>query len=1256
MNARRSLSRMLVSFCVAAGALLVLWSAPALAQREHLFSKSFGSEGPGNGQLIRPGVLAVNDSTGDVYVADRGNKRVEVFTAKGEYVSQFNGSASPTGVFEWHAYGLFSGGSVEGQIVVDNSTNSADPSKGDVYVLDTGHNVIDKFSSTGTYIGQVTGTSSTSPFPISLGGGVEGLAVDPDGELWVQGPADATSEIYKFNDAAPVNEYVSTIKLQTRGRNGSSGEFGRIGIALDSEDDLYIGLKLNEAEPSTFPMELSKTGQILAETLGGDEEEATGVAVDSSSDDVYVDDETSVAAYSPSHVPIERFGSAQLVESAGIAVDSATGTVYASDASNQDIDVFTAFVVPDVSTGSASNLAGTSSTVNGVVNPEGLSVTSCIFEYGIEAPGYGQSAPCAQTPGQIGSGSSPVTVSANLAGLGPLTKYHFRLNIANANGSNQGLDRTFTTPEPVALAEESVSNVSSASAQLNAKVNPGGANTTYYFEYGTSVAYGESIPVPAGELDSETVSEPVSISLQGLLAETTYHVRVVAGNLLGTKYGPDETFTTQAAGRAFALPDGREWEMVSPPNKGGALIAAIGGGIGTSGAIQASVDGSAFAYYASGPVGTDIDGNPNPQGPTEILSRRDVAGWSSEDGNPPNSAALESHFGNEYDLFSSDLSHALIESLSESPLSSEATENTPYLRNNSNRSYLPLLTAKNVTPPGTSFGPLHSSEAGVEPIVLDATPDLSHVLFRSPYALTATATPLGSVGPNIYEWSEGQLQQVNVPPAGTTQPLEEATLGGHRAHNARNAISNDGSRIFFEAKAGPAADTALYVRDMLTQQTVEVPGEFQIASADGSKLFTSGGDLFVYDTATESFTDLSEDKNAGEAADMQGDVVGLSKDGSVVYFVATGVLASGAESGKDNLYVESEAGSTWSPPRLVAVLSSEDNNDWAELNFGSLEGLSSRVSSSGRYLTFMSDESLTGYDSRDASSGQRDEEVFLYDEATSHLTCVSCDPTGARPDGIKDPSGGASGLLVDERDLWPGRWLAASIPGWTPAIETIEQKLNIESRVLSNEGRLFFDSADALVPQDTNGKEDVYEYEPQGVDSCAQAGGCVSLISAGTSGEESVFLDASGKGPGGREGEDVFFLTTSRLVPQDVDSSYDVYDAHVCSAAVPCSTAPVSPPACTTGDSCKAAPSPQPAIFGAPASATFSGAGNVAPAVSKAGVAPKRLTQVQKLAAALKMCRKKSSRMRAVCESRVRKKYRTTKSKAKKSLSGKGRR
>jgi hypothetical protein len=280
----------------------------------------------------------------------------------------------------------------------------------------------------------------------------------------------------------------------------------------------------------------------------------------------------------------------------------------------------------------------------------------------------------------------------------------------------------------------------------------------------------------------------------------------------------------------------------------------------------------------------------------------------------------------------------------------------------------------------------------------------------------------------------------------------------------------------------------------------------------------------------------------------------------------------------------------------------------------------------------MSQRDLTGYDTTDASereleSGEgrqhADEEVYLYHAETSpsgrlepgRLVCASCDPTGARPDGeryfvakIADLGSTENMRYVGGYDVWEeNQWLAANIPGWVD----YDPKHGVhQPRYLSNSGRLFFNSHDALVPADVNGQWNVYEYEPpsnggEGEGDCTtstrgvsdvyspQAEGCVGLISSGESSEQSAFLDASASGG------DVFFMTTSQLVPQDVDHAYDVYDAHECTSKAPCfPVAAEVPPPCTTEASCKPSPEPPPSIYGAPASATFSGPGNITPEVA----------------------------------------------------------
>jgi hypothetical protein len=318
---------------------------------------------------------------------------------------------------------------------------------------------------------------------------------------------------------------------------------------------------------------------------------------------------------------------------------------------------------------------------------------------------------------------------------------------------------------------------------------------------------------------------------------------------------------------------------------------------------------------------------------------------------------------------------------------------------------------------------------------------------------------------------------------------------------------------------------------------------------------------------------------------------------------------------------------------------------WSGRGGIALNLLTARVSPDGHYLAFMSQRPLTGYDNQDAVSGKPDEEVYLYHAegaSSGSITCASCDPSGARPHGVE--YGKLESALISGSGVWArNTWLAANVPGWTP------YELNhalYQPRYLSDSGRLFFNSKDALAAQDINNNQDVYEYEPLGTGDCtgssasfnAGKGGCVTLVSSGRAAGESAFLDAS------ENGDDVFFLTAERLVSQDLDTAFDVYDAHVCSSEAPCSEEAVSPPACSTAESCRAAPAPQPSIFGSPSSATFSGQGNIAPpAAVKPVVRPLvKPTRAQQLAKALKSCRtkyKKQKKRRASCEAQAKKRY-----------------
>ncbi len=1223
----------------------VLIVASASAEVVHDFKFSFdGHETPTGSYSSGTQALAVDQASGDVWVISSG--AVYEFDAAGKYKGvEITGASVPQG-----SLGLESSSGV----AVDNSGG---PNNGDLYLSGTDNGVVYRFDSSGKLLSELNGSGTPA------GSGdfrPYGDAVDASGDLYV---ADASNDVVDRFDAS--GNYIGQISSVYISSPGT--------IAVDSSGDVY----LTNLDGSTVKLEPGGGGSVL------DAGPTDGVGIDPANNHVYVWEQgpaNQLAEYDPAGNRVSVFGQAQITESStfgsppegfvfGIAVHRATGEVYVADYYGRRVDVFgPGVVVPDTTTEAASNVEPTKVTLNGILNPDGLPLTGCQFEYGTSTS-YGQSVLCEQSPASIGSGTSPVPVSAELGNLQPDTTYHFRLVTSNANGPNRGADVTLTTTGPPSLDGEYATNVTSTSATLNANINPlWQANAQYRLEYGTSTAYGQTLSGSVGEGSSEML---VSHNFQELQPATTYHYRFVTTNIFGTAEGADHTFTTQlAGGQELTLPDGRVWELVSPADKKGAFIGVPAGTPYQT--TQAADDGSAITYLAIGPhVGENPESNPFIG---HVLSRRaSDGGWGSEDLALPRRSLREGEEGasllvgqtSEYDLFSQDLSLAAIEPTFDAtpPLSPEATERTVYVRNNANGTFQPLVTPADV-PPGTEFGGETGTGLGEYSgmWLIAETPDLSHIVLASPLALTSPALmqPAGCHGiscvTNLYEWSGGRLQLVNILPDGeplrSNEEEESPLLAGkvfatshQSAGSAPRAISSDGRWIAWTVDSPYIGHNSnyrgLYVRDMVAQKTIRVGGAqavYQSMSADGSRVFfVEDGNLYEFDTGTDAQTDLTANHGAGESTGgVQEAVTDISEDGSYVYFVATSVLANGGVSGEDNLYLLQGGGDGWST-KYVTTLASQDESSWykpaASADGGvhgvtetglRLAGVSSRVSPNGRYLAFMSERSLTGYDNLDAVSGKPDEEVYLYDDVTNRVVCASCNPTGARPVGIADKGS----LLVDPDGSWQfasveieqgelekgEHTLAGNIPGW----DEYGRESRYQPRYLSDSGRLFFNSPDALVAQDTNGVEDVYEYEPVGIGDCESGGGgfsersrgCVGLISSGTSGSESAFYDAS------ENGNDVFFVTSSRLVPEDYDTGADVYDAHVCTVSVPCASAPVSPPPCTSGDSCKPAPSPQPEIFGPAPSATFSGTGNVMEEAKK-GVAkhktkPKRHSKRKK--------------------------------------------
>jgi hypothetical protein len=733
----------------------------------------------------------------------------------------------------------------------------------------------------------------------------------------------------------------------------------------------------------------------------------------------------------------------------------------------------------------------------------------------------------------------------------------------------------------------------------------------------------------------------------------------------------------------FALADGRSWAQTSPINKHGSGLEAISQ---EGGVIQAAESGEAITYIANGPL-TD-----HPEGNTALeyqqaLSRLTPSGWVTKDITTPNSTATEIVPGNtgEYPFFSPDLSRGLLEPKGESALPPlpEGSEKTPYLRDNAAGTFEALVTAQNVVP-GAEFGNLATHNTLV---AVGTSGDLAHTILTSEEALTTGSVRDIHRDQNLYEWQDGGLEMVSIlPPNSKGEELAATAIEidaklGWRNNLVRSAVSEDGSRVVFATGSRRGEVEAhefdhLYLRDTARHETVQVdkpsssagaaenPLTYQGASTDGSRIFFADEkrlttdsqaapkqpDLYVFELTpgggplSGKVTDLTTGAPEGGPGGFEGALLGYSRDGTDVYFVATGALAPGATTG-NNLYVEHFRSNSWGQPQLIAALSGEDASDWGGKSRQSdLSLLTGRVAPSGRYAAFMSNRPLTGFDNRN-SSGIPEQEVFLFDDQLGTLICASCSPTGERPTGIFDEEGSGRTPLVDRSEANGSQWLSGSVPGWTAY--TVGEA-HYQSRYLNDQGILFFNSADALVPGDANGEEDVYEYEPEGprcnvaTQSAAEVfrlengvGGCVALMSSGASSQESAFLDASASG------DDIFFLTAAHLAPSDVDSAYDIYDAHVCSSVSPCPAAAPPPVPCAEADACRGAALGKVESGGVVGSEQLSGMGNLRSGPGNAKPAP---SLAERRTAALRACRKrfgKKKRRRHACESAARRRYRS---------------
>jgi WD40 repeat protein len=1220
-----------LSFSVASGS----------AATAHPFLETFGSLAQPT--FSAPGPMAVDPSTGDLLVIEKGDNSVRRynpdgtpanFTALGTNVIDGKGNGEcatvPADCDETPANELSFFGFSETQVAVA-PPGSAAGTAGDIYVT-SANSVIYIFAPDGHYLGQID-KAGTSNFGESCG-----VTVDEEGAVYVGDYG-----------ASAVHKYVPTANPPTDTDNSANFSF-EFPCALAAGQGPSAGSLFVYAYEEGAVKKISSVNGSLKYEVGS----TSGIlSVDPSTGHLYA----AKAGGSPEVVEYDASGTSPVVEGAialasnaqGVAIDGPSGHVFVDRAGDQHVSVYDTVPLPGVVTGAASNVAGDAMTLNGTVNPEGEALTECLFEYGTTT-GYGETAPCAESQVSIGNGTSPVAVHADVSSLAAETTYHYRLVAANANGTSSGADQSAKTLSRPTVGEEWAVSAVGTEATVQAVINPGNAATTFHVEYGPDSSYGQSTPErPAG---SDSADHTLTANLTGLTPGATYHWRVVASNEVGRGEGEDRIFTpigpavqnTDCANQAFrtgpaaTLPDCRAYEMVSPVDKNNGDIITLINVTGYRTELnQSALSGDKFTYSSY----KAFAGQPSSRYSNQYLATRDSAGWHTDPLNPPlgvvvsdpdfDIRSLEAQFS----AFSPDLSSAWLYDNNRNTLTPNAVQENPnlYRRDNDTGSYEALTrepAGGGVPPQVMSFQFQGQSSDGTHQVfsaVANLTPDAD--------ATTGTLEDSSQ----LYDFSNGSLHLVSVLPNGEATTAMaggagvEFTPTNKGEANVSHAVSDDGSHIFFTAPSG------IYVRvDGQTTVPVVTSGPrawYQTASVDGSKvLYTQGHALYEFDVDTETRTLI-----AGQMAglDFRGDsaVAGASEDLSYVYFVSKEDLASGATAGERNLYLDHEGTIS-----LVAELSAID---LGELGAGNGESPSvagwqatnhdSRVTPDGLRLAFMSNRSLTGYDNTDAETGDPLLEVYIYDADSGQIICASCNPSGQRPIGQR--------LRVAywaRDDAFYSGPVAAHLraAAWLP---TSEDSLHAP-RAFSDDGeRIFFNSYDALVPQDTNGVQDVYEWEAQGFGDCHTPGGCVSLISSGTSPTRSEFVEAD---PSGRN---VFFRTESSLAPQD-PGLFDIYDARV-GGGFP---APAQPGPCV-GDSCQSPPPPP--ANPTPASASFRGSGDQKARKKGRCVAQKR--QRSKKAShrhtrkKARSCRRSNKKGRCVAQKRQRSKkasHRHTRKKA----------
>jgi NHL repeat len=1190
-------------------ALLAAAFAPAGAKAAPPELAQFCPTGSAGGQCSVPRGIAVDPASGDVYVADQANRRINRFSPWGQFLRAWG-------------WDVVASGPGDDTAAPEDELEVCVPADGDVC----------KAGLTGSGTGQFGGASP------------QGVALDSSGDVYV-----VDLENLRVQKFSPEGEFILML----------GGDVNKTKVEAAAP----------EAQRNLCPVD---PGDVCQEGTEGTGEGQFGllkvgssIAPSPDGETIYVGDvgriqEFDTGGHHIGEIPVPG----EAVQS--LAVDP-TGNLYLTHSASAEPASTTKEDVFKISS------TGLALCTLEVPNPQALATDASGNLYVVDPKATGGGPPSrimqfdpACTKGDEFAleefdptgfpGSSTGLATSSACGLEGVDLF-----IANSLFGKSFVRIYGPPPDPdlcpppllaPTIAETYAVSVGSDGATVRAEIDPHfWDDALYRVQYGTEecVEAGgweapcvkEQPPAPGIALSEVPVGEPIPTkgiflgAAEPLLPNTAYRYRFVSQSSGGgPTIGPERDFRTfpppaeakadcpnQAfrTGASANLPDCRAYEMVSPLEKNSSDVARLDSGV----IDQASAGGEAIAFAAFAAAFADPQGAP---GVHQYMSSRDPAtGWSTRSiaaSRRSSSLIFGGGFVSPFKFFTEDLCSGWELQDTDTPLVPAAPPGVPNLYRHrgllegcDGEDGYELLTP--VFP--TGFDPeAEPADSRHRPRIQGFSQDGELTVIRAAAPLTPDASnkltteepPTGIY--QLYAHEGGELHLLSVLPngkaAGDNSSVGTIETGFEDAYyrdtNAFQAVSSDGSRVFWsdsgdrngiEASPGigpgelylrlhptepqsaisagkctePAKACTLAVSKAAEALSGTKESRYLSAATDGSyAIFQTGEDLYEYDVAKAL---AGETATTLIASGVQG-VMGASLDASRVYLISSEDLDEGATSGQPNLYLyERGEGHTFiaTIPGIGAggpegQKSAIDILPSRRLSRVSPDGLSAAFVSSSSDLA----ESVANYDNRDIATGEPTRQVYLYGALEGTLLCASCNPSGARPSGRKADNARA----------------AAQIPGWMTTTHP--------GRALSEDGsRLLFESYEALVPRDTNGKQDVYQWQrSQSEQECLEqiggelhvpdSGGCLSLISSGTDSEDVEFVDAS------EDGEDVFFLTSSSLLPQDIDFR-DLYDARVGGGFPP---PPTPEPECE-GDACQSPASPPPAPT--PASATYRGAGNV---------------------------------------------------------------